>query len=336
MSIRSTIQLPIGLALTLSVALIGCDVGSIDSGGGGGTPNDPGNIPSGESIDISGDIAESATWSGAVRLVGETVIQPGVQIEVAPGTSITAAEAIFLRVGGTLTINGTAESPVSILSAGTAAWGGISVQEGGTATINHAVGQGVSVLMDCKAGALGCNLNSVDFSFGGATIAMRTAGPSTIDRSILEDMGNGSVTINAGADLTITDSRIFHSTHDIVIMQGGSLTIDHSELGGTQADSYEHCDLHIGRADALTITNSNIVSSVVGMMIANADGAVINRNNFMENGAGADIDPIGPNSNVNLQNNYWDQGAPTYLDAAFDVSSPAATPFAEAGPRYFE
>ncbi|MEM9491091.1 MAG: hypothetical protein AAGC55_18220, partial [Myxococcota bacterium] len=61
-------------------------------------------------------------------------------------------------------------------------------------------------------------------------------------------------------------------------------------------------------------------------------------NNFMENGAGEDIQEIGPNSNVDLQNNYWDQYAPgaPALAEAFDVSSPAATPFEDAGPRFFD
>ncbi|MEM9490374.1 MAG: hypothetical protein AAGC55_14605, partial [Myxococcota bacterium] len=212
--------------------------------------------------EVSGDITENATWSGTVRLVGETVIPAGVAVNVEPGTAITADEAIFLRVAGTLTVNGTAENPVSILSAEAAVWGGISVQEGGTATLNYVTGQGVSVLMDCKTGALGCHMNSVEFSFSEASIAMRTAGPSTIDRSILEDTGNGSITINPGADLAITDSRLFRSTADVVVMLGGNLTIDHSEIGGTQADSYEHCNIHIEGADSVSVTNSNIVSGV--------------------------------------------------------------------------
>ena len=203
------------------------------------------------------------------------------------------------------------------------------VENGGSAIIKHAAGSKVATLMHCKTSAVSCALESVTFSDLG--LAMRAESLSSITKSDLRDLSGGGVTVAAGGDLTITDSYIWTSAGDLVVTSGGSLTIDYSEIGGA-LQSYEHCDLHIGAASSVTITNTNIVSAVYGIMLGNTDGAVIQYNNFVENTPLQDVDPIGPNTNADLRYNYWDNGAPD-LGADYDTSMPAAQPYAEAGPR---
>ena len=119
---------------------------------------------------------------------------------------------------------------------------------------------------------------------------------------------------------------------DIVVTYAGSrFTIVNSEIGGAQG-SYEHCNFHINGADYASVTNSNIIGSVVAMMITNADGAIINYNNITNNES--DIDPIGANSNVDMRYNYWSNGVPNGLGGDFDVTQPAAEMIAEAGPSW--
>jgi hypothetical protein len=73
---------------------------------GGG--DDPADGP------ITGDLAESATWSGEVHVTGFINILPGVEIIVEPGTIVRAAAATSIDVQGTLDVRGEPGAVVSI------------------------------------------------------------------------------------------------------------------------------------------------------------------------------------------------------------------------------
>lgn len=308
--------------LALSFAVLGsaCVVG--DAGGGGDDDDVP--PPTG----IAGSITGDQTWSGAQTITADAVIEAGVTVTVEAGAAIEARDGVTLRVKGTLRVQGTDAAKVTFLpTADALTWAGIVADSGATVSLAHVEGTDVATLVYCHAGAT-CDLDHVVFdSIGKALIAEGTA---TLSRSRISKVQNGGVTVTGG-DLTITDTYLLTSTGDVVIQNGGSLVIDHSEIGETTG-SYEHCDLHIGSAGALRITRSNIRAGVFGMMLGGTSGAVMQYNNFVENDPGQDISEVGVNTAVDLRFNYWDQGAPS-LGAAYDVSSPAAARVADAGPR---
>lgn len=330
-----------GMRSILSTALLsaalaaGCTVGATgpaDTGGGGGDGGGGGGGGGGAAVEnaqIAGDITDGATWSGTIELTADATIKSGADIIVAAGAEIIAVQGATLYVEGSLAVEGTAAAPVSIVPAdGATTWSGIVVQSGGSATLANATGRDVAALLYCHEGAVFCGLDAVEFTSIGQVLV--ASGPAEIKNSRISDLANAGVMIKTGADVTITDSYIVTSSHDIIVATGGNLTIDHSEIGGAQG-SYEHCSVHIGSAASVSVTNSNIISAVYGVMIGGTDGAVFQYNNFFENDPGNDILEVGTNANADFRYNYWDQGAPTLPD--FDTSEPAAALIAEAGPR---
>jgi hypothetical protein len=280
-------------------------------------------------LQVSGSITQDTAWEGTINMVEETVIEAGVTVTVAPGTTFKGAQNAILRVYGTLNVNGTDTDPVAMDPlTGAPSWGGITVESGGEAALAYATGENVASLLYCKQGAVFCALDSVDFTSIGN--AMITNAPARIDKSTLIDMANGAITVGAGGDLTITDSYVLTSSHDLIVTSGSArLTVDYTEIGGAQG-SYEHCNFHIGGAEYLSITNSNIISSVYAMMIGSTTSAVVQYNNIIDNDN--DIQDYGNNTGVDMRYNYWSKGAPS-LGAAFDTSSPAASAYEQTGPR---
>lgn len=305
------------------------------TGGPGPGPNpdpdpDPDPPPSTES-QLSGDITDSVSLSGELELIADATIKPGAAVVIEAGSTLLAAEGTTLTVEGQLVIDGTADSTVSITPAdGATAWTGIAVASGGSAEVRYATGTAVGLLMACRAGASQCVLEGIDFTAIGQL--MRAESTALIDKSRIETMRNGGVTL-AGGDLTIRDTYLLDSDHDIVVASGGgNLTVEYSEIGGAQG-AYEHCDLHIGSADSVSVTHSNIISAVYGMMIGGTSGATINNNNFESNNPNNDVLEVGTVSNIDMQSNYWDQGAPANLGPSYNVGNASQTRLTDTGPR---
>ncbi len=246
-------------------------------------------------------------------------------VTVTAGTAITARDGVSLRVHGTLEVIGTADAPVSMLPAAMT-WAGIVVESGGAASLAYVEGTDVATLLYCHAGALQCDLDHVDFT--GISQAIIAEGPALVTASRFVEIANGGLTVRTGGNLTVRDSYILTSQGDLIVANGGTLTIEYSEIGDTLG-SYDHCDLHIN-GGTISITRSNIIEGVYGMMLGGTDGAVFNYNNWMGNDT--DISEVGTNTAVNAQHNYWANGAPA-LGAAYDVSLEEPAPITDAGPR---
>lgn len=308
-------------SLAFALLLSACTVGSVGTGDDTGGDDAPGTI--------SGAITEDATWSGTVEISADATINAGVTVTVTPGTELTARNGVGLRVEGTLEVAGTAEAPVTMLpTADAMAWAGIVADPGGSVHLAHAQGTDVATLLYCHDGAILCHLANVEFT--GINQAIVAEDIALIADSRIVDIANGGLTVRGPAgDLTVRDSYVLTSTGDLIVQQGGTLLVEYSEIGDTQG-SYDHCDLHISSASSLTITKTNIINGVVGMMIGGTTGASITGNNWMGNDT--DIQLVGDNLTVNLTGNYWLNGAPA-LGPEYDVANPALEQIADAGPR---
>lgn len=308
--------------LVPALFLAACTVGSTDPVVGG--DDGPGDPTDGQ---ISGPITADQTWDTTMEIIGEATIEAGVTVTIMPGAEITARNGVTLRVHGTLEALGSAEAPISMLPAdGALTWAGIVVESGGAAQLSYVEGTDVATLMYCHAGAAQCDMDHVEFT--GISQAIIAEGPAVVERSRFVDIANGGLTVRGAGDLTVRDSYVLTSQGDLIVANGGTLTIEYSEIGDTQG-SYDHCNFHFN-AGTISVTRSNIIEGVFGMMIGGTSGAVFNYNNWMGNDT--DVSEVGTNTAVNMQHNYWANGAPV-LGAAYDVSLAETAQITDAGPR---
>jgi parallel beta helix pectate lyase-like protein len=280
--------------------------------------------------EISGPIGANAAWKDTVRLTADADIAAGVHITMAAGTVFEGAQDAVLRVHGSLSINGTVAAPVSMEPmTGAVSWGGILVASGGVVAIHHATGSHVTTLLACQSGALDCLIDSAVFS--DLDQAIDAAARASILNSDFHKMNNGGVTVDATGDLTLTDSVIWGAQGgDLLIVNGGKLTVSYCDIGSTAADSNEHGNLFISSASGISVTYSNIIGAMYGVMIGNTSNAHFEYDNFLSNGT--DVSSLGNNVAGDMSFDYWENGAPS-LGSEFVVGSPAPTPIASAGPR---
>jgi hypothetical protein len=312
-------------ALLFMSGVLACGM-DMDQPGGGA---EGGGGAGGDGAEWSGDV-QSGTYNGTIRLTAKASIPAGAEVVIAAGSEIVAADGASLSVAGSLLVDGSADQTVSIEpEEGSAGWVGIAAESSGQVTIRHATGSKVATLLNCKAGAATCALQRVDFTDVGRIVS--TTATATLAESRVVKMENGGVYVNPGGNLTVSDTELNTSLGDIVVAAGGTLVVEYSTIGGT-LDTYEHCQLHVGRADSLTVRYSNIITGKYGMMIGGVAGAVVNYNNFEGNDP-TDIDPLGQVTGADFRHNFWDKGAPTSLGGEFDVSAAEPAHIDQAGPR---
>jgi hypothetical protein len=294
---------------------------------GCGNSDDNGTGPTSTEIKVSGPISKGATWSGTVKLTADADIVTGVHITMAAGTVFEAANGAVLHVHGNLSINGTVAKPIHLQPAvGATSWGGIVVESGGVAQIHNVTGSKVAILLTCKTGALACVIDGAAFSDLGQ--ALDASSDVTISKSVFENMSTYGVVINAGGNVTITDSVIRGVPGDVISMNGGALTMSYCEIGSDLTN--EHDDVHITSSAGLNISYSNIISAVYGITIGNTSNAHVNYNNFLNNDI--DVGNSGSNVAIDMSSNYWDSGAPA-LGGEFIFNNTAVAPILNAGPR---
>jgi len=315
--------------LLAGLLLSACTVGATGPGAGGDDDlggDDDGT--GGDATTIAGAITTDQTWSGTMTITANATINAGVTVTIAPGAEIQAREGVSLTVQGTLDAVGTADAAIGFLpTADATRWAGIVASPGGSVHLAYAEGTDVATLLYCHDGAVRCELDHVDFAkVSQAIVAEDTA---LVTSSRIAEMGNGGLTILGAGDLTVRDSYILTSSGDIIVQSGGNLLVEYSEIGNAQGVD-DHCNFHISAAASLTITHTNIINGVYGIMIGGTSGATLTHNNWMGNGT--DVDEVGDNTAVNLTGNYWQSGAPA-LGAPYDVSSPSPTQLTDAGPR---
>lgn len=121
------------LAVVVVFGVGACGVGSdTPADGSGSTP---------------GHITASTTWTGTQTLDAATTIDPGVTVTVAAGTTLAIKTGVKLAVAGTLDVQGTSASKVTIgPAAGAASFGGIDISSGGQVAMTYAMMTGGSLV----------------------------------------------------------------------------------------------------------------------------------------------------------------------------------------------
>src|SRR5688572_26567864 len=216
------------LAVAIALPLFACTVGNDteppnnDDGDEHMDENpmpDPGDTLGG----VTGTIQADTTWSGATRLKGEVIIPAGVTVTVAAGATLNFANSSTMKVAGTLKVDGTSASKVTVQpEAGATYWGPISVS--GTVDLKYGNFTGGAIYTTAAT----ANLVIVDtkmFRAGGDYIIMNGgsinmtysqigAGPGETDST------HCNLHINSASTITVTNSNINNAPYGIMFYGG--------------------------------------------------------------------------------------------------------------------
>ena len=250
------------LALALALPLVACVVGDgtmqpAGGGGGGGGMGGGGGggsgSGSGSGDGTSGHITSDTTWSGAVTLTGTVIIDQGVTLTIAAGTTVTIPDTMEIDVHGTLDAEGAAGNIVTIQPpSGTPHFG-----NGETGVF---VGDGTNA--------------------------------ATLTYKFVSQVGAGILVQNAST-ATITDTRMSQSSHDFLVTSPGStVTMKYSAIGlepGAGTDT-THCDSHFG-GGTITMVHSNLSTSSYGSMFYGGMNANFRYDNWFSNSINVDLTP---------------------------------------------
>ena len=170
-------------------------------------------------------------------------------------------------------------------------------------------------------------------AFGGLDVA--NGGTLTLRYAVHT---GGSIATRGGSTTTIVDTLMYGAAGDLVVMNGGNLTMTHSQVGAPDgvADT-THCNLHVGGAGTIAITNSNIVGQAYGLMFYAGTGATFTGNNWTcgATGCGLHIDVDSqPSVSGDFSNGYFEKAPPTGVaGATITANSLSPSPLADAGVR---
>jgi hypothetical protein len=148
-------------------------------------------------------------------------------------------------------------------------------------------------------------------------------------------MKGGALVTAAGSTSTITDTKMWGASGDLLIMNGGTVTMTYSQIGADPADGPDrtHCNIHTGgNANTISITKSNINSVPYGLMLYGGQNAILTGNNWYNNST-ADVDTQ-PGVSGDLSGSWFD-GAPPVAGAGATLTllNLAAAKLADAGVR---
>jgi hypothetical protein len=99
-------------------------------------------------------------------------------------------------------------------------------------------------------------------------------------------MTGGWVSAESTATTTITDSQFSHASHDLLVTNGGTISIMYSQVGIDPAMTGDttHCDLHFGgTAPVFKASHSNFNTSAFGVMFYGGQNADFTYDNWQMN-----------------------------------------------------
>ena len=125
------------------------------------------------------------------------------------------------------------------------------------------------------------------------------------------DMTGGWLSLEDTATTTIIDSTFSHASHDLVVMNGGTLSFTYSMVGVVApATDTTHCDLHFGgTTPKITVNHSTLATSSYGVMFYAGMDADFTYDNWVSNQI--NVDPTIGQVTGNFSNSYFMGAAPT-------------------------
>ena len=139
--------------------------------------------------------------------------------------------------------------------------------------------------------------------------------------------GGGIATTADTASITITDSVLSDAIGDYLVMGGGSIDVEYTNLGLETGD-HSHCNIHVNAGDHITFTHSTNGGSSFGLMFYAGTGDFSDDNwigNF------TDIEPEATGTGT-FNGGYFPAGTPAGIQGS-TFADLSATRRTDTGPR---
>lgn len=211
----------------------------------------------------------------------------------------------------------------------------ITIAAGATLTVDP----GTVIQMDPTAGFTVLGTVNVNGAKGNVvTIGPGTASrfwgnwnmaSGTVNMTYVESKGGG-FSVSGTAKLMIRDSEFSQHTHDLLVIGGGEVDMQYSWIGlpDGQTDT-THCDMHVeGGNPMVTVSHSNLSTSVDGIMFYAGQGVNLTYNNWFSNQT--DMDKFTATTG-DVSFGWFKAGTPTKPNLT--TNSMATGMVADAGPR---
>ncbi|MCC6876895.1 MAG: hypothetical protein IT378_21500 [Sandaracinaceae bacterium] len=259
------------------------------------TPQDAGRRAGGGDTTVEPGDA-SGEWCGDVLVTGDVTVPAGATLTICAGSVVTFASGAAMRVQGTLLVRGTADRRVQL--AGDGMWAGLFVNGSFEADFTDVYDADLAI-----TGEAGSQIRFDDgliFARTGGSLTL--ANGASLARSTIQFGRSIRVT---GGTLSLTDSVVDfdhpRATPDCVLVAGGALSVDHSQIGNC------HCPLHITAGGPVDVRDSILDGAAYPVMIA-AVTAEIHGSHLL--GSGASLQDIGGPFTANISGNDYGGDAP--------------------------
>ncbi|MCX5743355.1 MAG: hypothetical protein NT062_12755 [Proteobacteria bacterium] len=133
----------------------------------------------------------------------------------------------------------------------------------------------------------------------------------------------------ATASTLIVDSTMARASGDYLVMGGGTLDVQYSNLGLETGDS-SHCNLHLNQAASIVFTHNNIAGAPYGLMFYAGAGDFTHNNWITVTGQYA-VEP-GNTGSANFADSYFSGGQPT-ATPGLNYNPLASAKLLDVGPR---
>jgi hypothetical protein len=283
---------------------------------------------------LGGSLAADTTVDDAI--VGAPLSIPaGRTLTVRAGAVVLVEDGVQIEIAGTLSIEGTRASPVTVQAragAGPTRWAGVLVDAGGTLAVRFAAVRDASLAFAIDAGAQPFTLDHVLVER--AQRFARLDADGTLRYGVYHGLGaqtpNGVLAVGGGAPLVV-DTLVDQGSPaaDLVTVGAGSPTFDHV----TVRDA--HCSIHVDGSLALQVTSSVLSDDVYGLMLESSINPVVRGTSVLVN-RDFQIGVCSGSTGVDARGNFWG-GAPPRIDSTCqritDTTQPLDAPDPTAGVR---
>lgn len=177
-------------------------------------------------------------------------------------------------------------------------------------------------------------VNLVPAVTGDHFIGIAVSAGGTVTMSYAVQTG-GAITVDGGS-LKVTDTRMSHASHDLLVVNDGKVDVSYSSIGMDPDGGADttHCDMHFGGSGStIKVTHSNISTSAYGLMLYGGNNVDLTLNNWSNNPIQIETQP---GVSADISGGFFDKGAPSAGGGAtLTYNNPAANrlPVDMAGPR---
>lgn len=301
---------------------------------------------SGDSPD-SGVVTQSTTWTDGTVLDTSVLIPEGATITIAPGATVTCNGGVTITVEGTLTASSAGAAHAKLTGT---KWGGIAVKKAGTLALDGVDISGASKSIDL-ASSTPAKYDNGKITSGAPFTVAKGANLSTSHSSVVQPTNQSTIQGTFTASYLDYDSNGFHAILAADPMAKTFIEDSkfHGPMGGQDLlNAYgsllfhvaytditgAHCGFHFTDVETLEVDHVTVHGVTNGADLwgssANGKHTIANSNfeQLFEN-----FDESGTNGAIDVTNCYVTGTNNLAMPSQVKITSPAAQPIANAGPR---